>query len=252
MSTGYWGSKRRLAADIADVLCADGGTAYYEPFCGMASVGMEVLRRGCFARMTWSDKSEDVAVYWNGVRRGWLPSARPLPQAEWEKLKRSRRASPRRSFYGFDLGFGGQLLAGRSPVASMNREAHLARARERVRAAGALMRAAGARLVVERRDCAAVRVPRGAVVYCDPPYLAPPGKDLNKKHVDKAGMTEVWACLARWRDAGAAVYLSAASRPRPPRGLRVEVVRTWRILNRIQTAKRGSAQYRTEYLLRVI
>ena len=86
MSLSYWGSKKKLASRIADVLREETGrTAYYEPFCGMASVGVEMLPY--FRTAVWSDADANVVLYWRAVQRGWLPSVRPITQAQWDAYR---------------------------------------------------------------------------------------------------------------------------------------------------------------------
>ena len=256
MSLAYWGSKRRFANEIADVLCGHAGAPmYYEPFCGMASVGLELVRRGCFTRMLWSDSSEDVVVYWQALQRGWLPQTHPLTQTQWDGLKRTRSASPRRSFYGFHMGYGGQLLLGRSPTADMNRSAPLQRVRERLKEAAALLRTSRVALTVERLPCEALRPHKHSVIYCDPPYAVRGGgrTTSDPKHSSAGAMGKIWECIERWvlRHA-CVVYLSAAREaPEPPASLRLVRVKEWTILNRMQTSKLGAAQYRKELLFRV-
>lgn len=259
MSLAYWGSKRRFAREIADVVCAHASSThrdYYEPFCGMASVGVEVLRRGCFVgHKVWSDASPDVVAYWRGLQRGWLPSGGALSQTQWDGLRRERTASPRRSFYGFHLGYGGQFLAGRSPNADLNRPAPMQRVRERLKATAALLQSQNGRLVIEQRTCDAVRPRKHSVVYCDPPYVLEEGKpNSNRKHVDARAMDAIWKCLHRWVvDDHCIVYLSASRQApaRMPVSLRLVLVKEWTVLNRMQQSKRGVAHYRKELLFRV-
>ena len=251
MSVGYWGSKKRQATDIVDILCthADGRRAYYEPFCGMASVGVEALRRECFPKMTWSDVNEDVIVYWTAVRDGWKPkNGEPITQELWDRFKSTKKSSPQRSFYGFDLGWGGNLLAGKTPTASMNTEGHLSRARKRVIEAGELLRKAGSKLRIEQKACDDLRPTPGSVIYCDPPYVA---KGAINKNIDEDAMQHIWDCLAAWIRDDCIVYLSAATKPKVPPNLKLTTVRTWTILNRMQTATLGYPCTRKEYLYRV-
>ena len=264
MSLAYWGSKKRLAADIADALCADAPRrpfVYYEPFCGMASVGMELLRRGdCTSQQHWSDADADVVAYWQHVKRGWLPPTRPVSQAEYERMRRTtlarRKRSDRRSasppthvFYGLQVGWGGHMFLGRSPAASINKRSHLERVRERVRGRraparggrgaprrAALLRDADARARRRRLLRPAVRARRrqgGA-----PPLL-------GRRH---GGLLGVRAPLGR-----------GARLPRLPVGvgaaggaarLRATVVRRWTVMNRSATGNAGP-KARAELLVRV-
>lgn len=255
MSVGYWGSKKRFASDIADVLCrhAAPGKILYEPFCGMASVGMEVLKRDCFKRVVFSDLNEDVIVYWHGVAKGWCPSTAPLTDAQWTKLKTARSPSARRSFYGFDLGWGGHFLAGRSPCASMNRTPHLRNARIRVKAASDVLRSRRAKWSMHLRSCFDLNPVASSVVYLDPPYelgTTDGGANNKNQHFSSDDMDRLWGCVRTWLRAKCVVYMSSARKPRLPPGLRFVVVKKWDISNRIQTSKSGSGR-RTELLFRI-
>lgn len=259
MSIAYWGSKKRFASEIADVLCAHGAPSrtLYEPFCGMASVGMAVLERGCFRRVAFSDASADVIAYWRGVAGGWLPDTKPLSQGAWTELRASRKRaapSPRRSFYGYSLGFGGHFLAGKRPCRSLNHKGFLSRVRERIRAAAALLRAERGRWSFDCRPYERLAPARGSVIYCDPPYVVHTtsgGASNPGQHFTDAEMAALWERMRGWiRDRGCVVFLSAARLPPAPRGMYLEVEREWRTRNRIQTSKTGAGS-RAETLVRV-
>jgi len=256
MSLAYWGSKRKFAREIADVLCEhDSAPAYYEPFCGMASVGVEVLTRGCFTRMLWSDANADVVAYWKGLQRGWIPSTDTITQAQWDAMRRDRTSSARRSFYGFHLGYGGQFLAGRSPNADLNRPGPMKRVRDRVQETSRKIQSVGDKLVVRQQVCDALRPRRGSVIYCDPPYVLEEGKpNSNRKHVGVEAMNAIWQCIQRWVvDHECVVYLSASREARKTlSSLRLVLVKEWSVLNRMQQSKLGVAHYRKELLFRVV
>lgn len=256
MSIGYWGSKKRFASEIVDVLERHGGkrVTLYEPFCGMASVGMEALRRDVFRKVAFTDVNENVVAYWHGVARGWLPSGKPLTDAEWSTLKASTRPSVRRSFYGFHLGFGGHFLAGRFPCADMNRPSYQERARERLRTAFNMLKERSGAWEVALLRYEDLRPSKNSVIYCDPPYVVSTtdgGRANRKQHFSENEMARLWECMRRWiAERGCVVFLSAARPPKPPRGVRLTVVKKWEVSNRIQTSKTGSGR-RTEVLLRV-
>ena len=244
MSLAYWGSKKKLASRIADVLAdaADGRTVYHEPFCGMASVGLEALPR--FRTSVWSDVHADVVLYWRAVQRGWLPSTRPLTQAQWDAYRASARPSVARSFYGFHFGWGGHFLTGRTLVRDKNTEAHLRGVRERVRVAGEAMR--DHRVRVEHAAYWELR-PKRAVVYCDPPYVG----ENSGRHFRPEDMARLWDCMRVWLRDGCAVFLSASERPRAPPGLRLDVVAQWTVYNNTASINPHAPRHRHELLLRV-
>lgn len=255
MSIGYWGSKKRFAKDIVDVLCRFAGTdvILYEPFCGMASVGMEALRRRCFKKVVFSDANENVIVYWHGLAEGWLPSERPLTVQQWTRLKQSQTPSVQRSFYGFDLGYGGHFLAGRSPCDSMNHRTHFQNARKRLGEATDLLRRNGRLWSFQQRSYATLRPRPGSVIYCDPPYsivTTDGGVNNRNQHFSKAQMDELWHCIRDWLGNGCNVFLSSARKPYVPPDLCAKTVQRWDVPNNIQISKRGSGR-RTELLLHV-
>ena len=241
----YWGSKKKIARDIAEVLCAEGRAAYCEPFVGMASVGLEVL--DCFEDVQWSDASPDVVRLLTAVQRGWLPSARPLSEAEWRSL-REARPSAARSFYGFHFGWGGHFLAGRSLPSDKNTSKSLLRVRERLREASGRMRGVRIRCL----PFWDVVPPLASVVYCDPPYVRSDGK-AEARHFAPSDMARLWDVLEAWiRDRGCVVFLSASEVPTPPRGrLRLRVVRSWWVYNNTVSMNALAPRHRREHLLRV-
>ena len=275
MSLAYWGSKKKLATRIADVLCEEhpgDKFEYYEPFCGMAHVGIELLKRKCTSSSHWSDANVDVIKYWLAVKRGWLPPTKAVTDAEWTRMKghgsarhsRSRKRSKgsRRSssaspthrtsrplshiFYGFQLGWGGHMLNGRTPGDYLNNEPHLKRVRERVKETAPLLSSVDIKHALFQD----VRPSKGSVIYCDPPYIRSDGK-AQGRHFLHSDMDLMWACLGRWiRDRKCDVYLSASEKPKLPPGLRAVVVRTWSVMNRTTTINSGDNN-RKEHLLRI-
>jgi site-specific DNA-adenine methylase len=256
MSLAYWGSKKKLASAIADELCehASGRARvdYYEPFCGMASVGIEVMRRSCFQSLTWTDTDENIITYWNAVRAGWLPDTRPITDAQWNRIRRSPRASARRSFYGFHYGWGGHFLAGRRPPDDKNSSGALRLLRDRIKRVAGDMQRAGRSLVIQRNNYQQLVPRRGSVIYCDPPYVRAVGANRERHFTDEE-MRELWAAIRRWivRD-GCAVYLSASDIPRAPPGLRAHRVRSWTVYNNTSSIREHAPRHRAEHLLRVV
>lgn len=248
MSLPYWGSKKKLAKRIVDILSLESKDRhYYEPFCGMASVGMEVLRRGGFVSMTWTDVDPNVAWYWKGVQRGWLPSTKPISQAQWDELRSTSRMSMARCFYGFFLGWGGHFLLGRKPC-DRNNEQSLRNVKERLREAAKLMQ--NSPLTIENAPFASLKPHRNSVIYCDPPYMLPVGKANVSRHFTNDEMMHLWQSIRRWLRSGCLVFLSASELPDVPDDLSITVVHRCDVLNS-SSSIRAAQSKRAEYLLRV-
>lgn len=254
MSLAYWGSKKKLSSPIADILCSVGGEGrdYYEPFCGMASVGVEVMRCDVFRRMTWCDLDPNIVRYWNGVRRGWLPPTTPITQSYWDELRATSRPSMARCFYGYHFGWGGHFLAGKTLVRDKNTEHHLTNVRDRIREVGTLMRSQENRLHLDQCSFRSLRPRRGSVIYCDPPYVRTDGGSNQTRHFTTDDMNQLWDCMRRWiRQDGCIVFLSASERPKPPRDMSLTTVGKWEVYNNTASIRPHAPRTRSELLLLV-
>lgn len=106
----YLGGKKRIAKHIADYINLTANKAglisipnYYEPFCGMCSVGRLVYADNKY----FSDIFKPVITFWNAIRNGWLPPE-DLTEAEYKAIKeRMDYNDPLTAFAGFGCSFTG-------------------------------------------------------------------------------------------------------------------------------------------------
>lgn len=105
----YFGGKKRIARHIAQYINLYNPiiTDYYEPFCGMCSVGRLVYADNKY----FSDVFEPVISYWNGLRNGWLPPE-VFTEADYKIVKSNMDYSdPVTAFAGWGCSFGGKWFA---------------------------------------------------------------------------------------------------------------------------------------------
>lgn len=102
----YFGGKVRLARDLAGIINEYGVESYYEPFCGMFSVGALVtapIRAG-------ADTHEDLILLLNAVRDGWV-GPEEITEEDYVFLK-DDDPSPLRAFAGFGCSNSGKFFGG--------------------------------------------------------------------------------------------------------------------------------------------
>ena len=101
----YFGGKARIGKRLAAVLNNCEGKRYWEPFCGMFSVGKHVT-----GERVASDAQLDLIMLLEAVRDGWRPPA-TLTECEYDIL-RTARPTPLRAFAGFGCSNSGKFFGG--------------------------------------------------------------------------------------------------------------------------------------------
>jgi DNA adenine methylase len=155
----YSGGKGKIAAKLAGVLLRLPHSNIIEPFCGALS--MTVQLQPSLA----SDASQPIVTLVNAVRGGWHPPTEISEQLYKDcAAQKTATDNPLIAFVGHCT-FGGKWYGG------------LARGHKRqwepVRAAAeTLVRRVLAcpNTVFQHTDYREVKIPDGALVYCDPPY----------------------------------------------------------------------------------
>lgn len=247
MSVSYWGSKKKLRGAIADAICECNASYYYEPFCGMAYVGMELLRRETtLKKHFWSDLDKNIVVYWKALRRGWLPRPLVLRQSSYTSMKHSKAFSPQKSFYGYHLGWGGSFFLGKKPTADKNTPRRLQATVRRVGSDAAVLRRN--KVQISCKSHTGLKPLPDSVIYCDPPYLS---TKKSKCYFSEQQMAELWESMHNWLQKGCIVFLSASKMPTCPPHLKLRKVNQWRVVNNTTTIISKAPKYRTELLLSV-
>jgi len=202
----YLGGKSRIAKQIAATILAstDDRSTYVEPFVGAGSVAVQLAPH--FERSYLSDASPDLIELWRALALNWTPPDTVSPE-EYAGL-RNAPVSALRGFVGYGCSFGGKWFGGYARHASgccktpgKTYASH---------SAGSLVakvkRLGSADFVcLDYRD---VYVPRGAVVYCDPPYRG------TTKYARLANFDsdDFWAWATR-QSCHATVYVSEYAAP---------------------------------------
>lgn len=178
----YLGGKYRVADKIAALISTYTPEIYVEPFCGSAWVADKVDAR----RVILADACWPLISLYRSLKGGWVPPSE-VTEAEYEHLRRLRDpADPLTAFAGFGCSFSGRYFEGYARSGTRNYA---------MNAKNSLLRKRSlwlrAELVVA--DYRALR-PRGAVIYCDPPY------DGTKGFSGTARWESIlfWEVVRRW------------------------------------------------------
>ena len=182
------GGKMRQGRVIAEVVARyiHKGQAYYEPFCGALGAAIKTVPV-CLAagasRIVLSDVSE--ITMWSMLRNGWQPPDRVSEKMHADYKRRQPPDDPLTAFIGFGCSFGGWYFAvyargGGYNFALASKKSCLSKIEVVDRP----------RVVIRRSDYRRVH-PKNAVMYLDPPYVAP-GRPKVHSHTGNFIIEEFW------------------------------------------------------------
>jgi DNA adenine methylase len=105
----YFGGKTRIGKELAKFVNKTYGepTVYWEPFCGMFSVGENITAKKRVA----TDKNEDVILLWKALQEGWHPPTE-ISEEQYLILKNEETPSALRGFVGFGCSHSGKFFCG--------------------------------------------------------------------------------------------------------------------------------------------
>ena len=152
----YFGGKARIGKRLADIINQLDGD-YWEPFCGVFSVGKHVK----LAQRLGSDAHLDLILLLNAVRDGWAPPE-TITEDEYNALK-TVEPSPLRAFAGFGCSNSGKFFGGYARE-NTNRN-FAANAASSLRTLRPLIQG----VEFYQRDVLDTDM-KADVIYCDPPY----------------------------------------------------------------------------------
>ncbi len=154
----YMGGKMRAGKQLAEVLQTFEPFRYYEPFCGMFSVGKHI---SC-EQKTAGDIHPDLILMLEAAQAGWSPPT-SITEEQYNEL-RIAESSALRGFVGFGCSFYGRFFGGfaRDPKEGRN---FCATARNNLLKLVPLIQNV-------KFQCASYLDYKGDadVIYCDPPY----------------------------------------------------------------------------------
>jgi DNA adenine methylase len=169
------GGKIRIGRKVADVINSFDASSYWEPFCGLFSVGCHVK---C-AKRTASDEQPDLILLMRAIQSGWEP-----PEVVTEELYKSLQyaePSALRGFVGFGCSFYGKFFGGYARDKQKSNYARMAKTS--LLKTVPLLQGVDFQCVDYRKSQV-----EGGIIYCDPPYDASTdyscGQFDNKKFWD--------------------------------------------------------------------
>jgi DNA adenine methylase len=236
----YMGGKQRHAKQIisamreylqADLKHFD----FYEPFCGGA--GMTVFAADAFRCVYSSDSNEFMIAIFRACQKGWRPPTK-VSEKTYKRARELSRDGKKKSleemarlgFIGAGCSFGGKFFCG---YARDNRGSNYALQSVR------WLRKYEAQLLRVKFHCAdyrSVKVPKGAVLYCDPPY-----ENTTGYKGQKFSHAEFWLWAERQARRGVHVFVSSYVAPAQWRAV-------WGKTVFHNTDARGPTSYRVEKL----
>ena len=155
----YMGGKIRIGRKIAGVINAFEFAHYYEPFCGLFSVGCHVR---CGDRVA-TDTQPDLILMMQALQNGWEPPT----QVSEDLYKELQYAEPSalRGFVGFGCSFYGKFFGGYARDKQHSNYAQMART--------SLLKTVPALQGVKFKclDYRLCQFEENSLVYCDPPYV---------------------------------------------------------------------------------
>lgn len=174
--TLYHGGKKKIGEEITEAIFDIYDSipeklrpvvkGYCEPFCGMLGVYSPMLKEIQKRGLKWSllagDNNASVIAMWKAVKKGWTP---PVSSSSvlYERLKKSKGASPEKGYVGHLHAFRGKYFVGKWVKRTKNA---LRLNRERVLSIGKQIKrvkfSAGSYTQYSKLET--------YIIYCDPPY----------------------------------------------------------------------------------
>lgn len=113
--TYYYGGKKKIGKDIASVINQFLKTSnqifqgYCEPFCGMLGVYKHIIPlfdHDPQFKFLAGDRNDELIILWKALQNGWNPP-KNCTKEQYQRLKKSPRKSPKKSFIGHACSWGG-------------------------------------------------------------------------------------------------------------------------------------------------
>ena len=180
MPISYHAGKARLAKDIYKVIMkkVDENTKiqkYAEPFCGMLSVGLAVMKNDNkrFRKFLFSDSNERVTVFLKALQRGWLPKVEMINKTKWEHYKKTKdKVSAQKSFIGFTLGFSSAYFAGtQGAIKGFDNKRIQPKLERKIKQLKELKPLFTSNKFSIKEKSVFQQDYKNTIIYCDPPYF---------------------------------------------------------------------------------
>lgn len=195
----YMGGKSRISKQIAEVLnsAIDKDTPFVSLFCGSCAIESKVQADVKIL----NDKHPYLIAMWQALQNGWMPPD-VVTKEEYYRVKANMDENPALTgFVGFGCSFGGKWWGGYAK--DKRGDDYCGQAKR-----GLLKDLSGVvNATFTCLDYRDVKIPDGAVVYCDPPYANTTGYTVGK-----FDMNEFWHYM-RQLSKRCDVYISEESAP---------------------------------------
>lgn len=178
----YMGGKFRQSKEIARIIGRDNGTGfrYFEPFCGGMWSACRVIQELQPVEVVLSDISEPLICMWRGLINGEVELPRYVTDMEYAEYKRNKDPkNPMTAWFGHGVSFGGKWFGG---MARQDKT----KGRQEVYDFSPQVSSTMKQVEILKKGNPTLRLssyedlvflPKGWVIYCDPPY-----EDSTKAH----------------------------------------------------------------------
>ena len=195
----YMGGKSRISKQIAEILnsAIDKNTPFVSLFCGSCAIESKVQADVKIL----NDKHPYLIAMWQALQNGWMPPD-VVTKEEYYRIKANMDENPALTgFVGFGCSFGGKWWGGYAK--DKRGDDYCGQAKR-----GLLKDFLGVQSATFTcLDYHDVKIPDGAVVYCDPPYVNTTGYTVEQFDTD-----EFWNYM-RQLSKRCDVYISEESAP---------------------------------------
>ena len=251
--TAYHGGKQRIGKQLAEVIVDESIyiaeeenfkiKGYCEPFCGMLGVYRyipQLFEEVGLTRLKYKagDINESVIKMWKAAQKGWKPPT-TVSEKEYNRLKKSKRTSPKKGYVGHQYSFAGQWYNGYAPRYGKNPSS--IKASKNVQNISKILHA----VQFEAASFKKFSRLKGFVIYCDPPYENTVS-GLKGTYLDKTfNIVEFWDwCLEMAKNN--IVFVSSYE---APKGIEEIYTSTHRLTGNSHTRKTNNK--RTEKLFKL-
>lgn len=165
----YMGGKHRQGPKIADFVreVLKPGQWYVEPFCG----ALGVARRVGHDKMLLADGSEALINMWKTLQDPSINLPDVVTEEQCRRLNAARDPGDWMTAYaGFGMSFGSKWFGGYARDSRGSTQDNVTRSRNLKIATGRKRQATTGNAVFVHRAYDSLYVPRGSLIYCDPPY----------------------------------------------------------------------------------
>ncbi len=232
--TRYCGGKQKIAKkiheyilDIEDKIRGNHSDPYFEPFCGMMSVGLEFaedeeekdesedenesedqeddISNEDFRKIIVCDANPDIVAFWKEIKEGWLPpeSLRNITEENYNKYKISNKASAKKAFVGSVFSFGGTYYGSfRGLYQSRNQTIRdYENGYNRIEDIQPLLDYI---TILKAQPYNSTSITSmvskgGYTIYCDPPYERSLGRGANP-YISTFNSLEFWEVMRKWSE----------------------------------------------------